>query len=89
MGLFNQKRNRDAREVFENFQGAEAMILGCGGTKEDQHYEKKGKLYGIRSFAHCDTDCPYTEGTCFSRCSRLGWNQRPCLKAAYREKKKS
>jgi len=64
------------------------MILGCGGTKEDQHYEKEGKLYGISPFAHCDTDCPYTEGTCFSRCSRLGWNQRPCLKAAYREKKK-
>jgi hypothetical protein len=23
------------------------MIFGCGGTKEDQHNEKEGKLYGI------------------------------------------
>jgi len=59
------------------------MILGCGGKKEEQHYEKEGKLYGSRPFAHCDTDCPYTEGTCISRCSHLGWNQRPCLKADY------
>jgi len=57
-------------------------------NKKEQHYENEGKLYGISPFAHCDTDCPYTEGTCISRCSHLGWNQRPCLKP-YREKKKS
>jgi hypothetical protein len=59
------------------------MILRCGGTKEQQHYESEGKLYGIIPFAHCDTDCPYREGTCISRCSALEINQRPCLRADY------
>jgi hypothetical protein len=22
------------------------MFLGCGGVKEEQHYEREGKLYG-------------------------------------------
>jgi hypothetical protein len=63
------------------------MILSCGGTKEKQHYEREGKLYGIIPFGHCDTDCPYTEGTCISCCSHLQINQRPCLRAVYGEKR--
>jgi hypothetical protein len=59
------------------------MILRCGGTKEEQHYESEGKLYGVIPFAHCDTDCPFEEGTCNNLCSHLQINQRPCLRADY------
>jgi hypothetical protein len=64
------------------------MILSCGGIKEKHHYESKGKLYGIIPFAHCDTDCPYMEGTCISHCSYLQINQRACLRAVYGEKER-
>ena len=54
---FNCKWNLDTRVAFESLQDAERMILSCGGTKEKQHYEREGKLYGIIPFGHCDTDC--------------------------------
>jgi hypothetical protein len=61
------------------------MILRCGGIKEREHYESEGKLYGIRPFPHCDTDCPYNEGTCISHCSHLTITQRPCLEKDYKK----
>jgi hypothetical protein len=64
------------------------MILKCGGKKEQHHHESEGKLYGVIPFAHCDTDCPYTEGTCISCCSHLQIRQRPCLRAVYGKKKR-
>ena len=59
------------------------MILRCGETQGQQHYESEGKLYGVIPFAHCDTECPFEEGTCDTLCSHLQINQRPCLRADY------
>ncbi len=59
------------------------FILRCGGKRE-QHFENDGKLYGIRPVCHCDTNCPYKEGTCHTYCLGLPITQRQCLKEDYK-----
>lgn len=65
------------------------MVLRCGGVKDKDHFESEGKLYGLNPFSHCDTDCPYKEGSCISRCSRITIAQRPCLKNDFSEQRKT
>jgi hypothetical protein len=59
------------------------MTLRCGFPLERNHVEEEGKIYGISPVAHCDTNCPYTVGTCLDLCSTLPITQRPCLKEDY------
>jgi hypothetical protein len=61
------------------------VTLPCSGTKEKRHYEAKGKLYGVYPVAHCDTNCPYKNGSCIENCSRVPIKKRPCLQEDYSE----
>jgi len=55
-------------------------ISRCGWTREQDHFESEGKLYGLKPFAHCESDCPYHDGTCLDHCSNLQVTQKPCFK---------
>jgi len=55
------------------------MISHCKGKEEQEHFGSEGKVYGVTPFSHCDSDCPYTDGTCLEKCFHLSITERPCL----------
>lgn len=65
------------------------IIPRCGWTREQDHFERGEKLYGINPFAHCESDCPYHDGTCIDHCSNLQITQKPCLKENYKDNKRN